>query len=263
MTAPSAPPTLADIGEGIRSSWLALAGLPWLETWESPTPLPGWSVGDIAGHLVDLDTSYILTRSEPGSLEDLHRRTEEGVRRQRERPPSEVRADLARLARETPEVVIGTEDWNRPWPTVVGEMPAWMAFEMRLGDLYIHLLDLSEAMDLDSDLLRNPGVERALSRRVMRLAGWAAVKMAGLPDGTRVRLALTGPGQIEADLVVAGRRGRIIPPEGEPSSGRIAGDGLAFILAAGGRAHPAQILENLQVRGEAAASLVARFHLFG
>lgn len=220
-------------------------------------------MGDIAGHLVDLDTHYILSRTEPGRIEDLHRRTEEGVQRQRRRPPVDVRFDLTRLAVETPDVVDAVEDWDQPWPTVVGEMAAWMAFETRLGDLYVHLLDLSEAMGFEATSVRDPVTERALTRRVTRLAGWAAVKMAGLEDGTRIRLILTGPGATEADLVVSEGRGRLVPARDEAPPDRISGDALALILAAGGRAHPGEILENLQVRGGRAASLVARFHLFG
>lgn len=220
-------------------------------------------MGDIAGHLVDLDTHYILSHSEPGRIQDLHRRTEEGVQQQRRRPAIEVRSDLSRLAEETPGVVEAVADWDQPWPTVVGEMPAWMAFETRLGDLYVHLFDLSEAMGLKATPLRDPVVERALTRRVMRLAGWAAVKMAGLEDGTRIRLTLAGPGATEADLVVSEGRGRLVPARGQAPPDRIYGDALALILAAGGRAHPGEILEDLAIRGREAASLVARFHLFG
>lgn len=240
-----------------------LAGLPWEEAWTEATPLPGWSVGDIAGHLVDLDTNYMLTRSEPGRFGDLHQRTGEGVRRQRLRPPAEVRSDLARLAEQTPEVVDALDDWEEPWPTVVGEMPAWMAFETRLADLYVHLLDLAEALGMEAGSVRDPVVERALARRLLRLSGWAAVKRAGLADGTRIRLALTGPGATGVDLVVSGGRGRLVPPQEAPPEDMISGDVLALALAAGGRAHPVEILQDLQIRGKAAASLVARFGLFG
>lgn len=263
MTAPVPPSVRADIARGIRSTWGVLAGLPWEEGWGRPTPLPGWSVGDIAGHLVDLDYSYMRNRSVPGRLQDLHQRTAEGVERQRRRPPAQVRSDLVRMAKETPDLVDELDDWQKIWPTAVGDMPAWMAFETRLGDLYVHLLDLSEALGTKTGSIRDAVTERALARRVMRLSGWAAVRMAGLTDGTRIRLTLTGPGASEADLVVEDGRGRLISPEGEIPADSITGDALALILAAGGRAHPAEILDDLRIRGGAAASLVARFHLFG
>ena len=94
------------------------------------------------------------------------------------------------------------------------------------------------------------------------MTGWGAVKGAGLPDGTRIFLDLSGPGGTVADLVVADRRGNLVDAE-SGTVDRIAGPALAYLLEIAGRHDMAEAAGGLEVDGEAAKALLAGYRLFG
>lgn len=264
MNADSAPaftPTPDELTAAMANVWATLASLRWEASWELPTPLGGWSVGDIGGHIVHLEREYVHENpsTDPPPLHEL---TASGVEEQRGRTPSDVIAELRRYATASPAVVAATVDWEILRQSPIGAIPTWMAYELRLGDLYVHLLDLAVAMDLDLDTIRLSDCEDLLTRRAVRLSGWAAGRAARLPDGTSVSLSLTGPGAVDVTVAVEAGRGRVVPGTRDTAD-RISGPGIAYVLAAGGRSHPDLLLADLRIEGSQAAALVARFRLFG
>ena len=134
--------------------------------------------------------------------------------------------------------------------------------EIRLSDLFVHLLDLRFALGLHLANAAESTAEALVVGRAVRLTGWGAVKGADLPDGTRIRLELTGPGGTTADLVVTDRRGTLIDPE-PVTVDRIVGPALAYLLEVSGRHEMAEAAGGLEVVGEAAKALLTEYRLFG
>jgi hypothetical protein len=131
---------------------------------------------------------------------------------------------------------------------------------MRVSDVWVHLNDvrfgLGRALTVDLE----PNAAAVAIGRATRHAGWGAVKRAGLPDGTRIRFDLTGPGGAAGVLEVADGRGRF--SEGGDADESIAGSGLAFLLAAGGRSEMSAAVGGLAVTGSAAEHFVDTYRIF-
>lgn len=262
MNAQPSPDLVSDIQEATSSVWRTLAGLPWDDTWDLSTPLTNWSVGDIAGHLLHLERDFVLREPDVVSG-DLHALTESGVTASRLRDRETVLEELEQISTAGPAAVAATQDWNRIRQTVIGPQPAWVAFELRVGDLYVHLLDLVEAMGIDPEGVRIESAERVLTQRAIRLSGWAASRRARLDDGTLIRLVLTGPGASTVEIAVADGRGTVRAPTQEDTAEVVEGPGIAYVLAAGGRSHPAYLVSQLTITGAKAGILVEKFGLFG
>ena len=250
------------IEEATTSVWRTLAGLPWADTWDFSTPLTNWSVGDIAGHLLHLERDFVLREPDvaPG---ELHALTESGVIASRLRDRKAVLEELERISTAGPAAVAATEDWNRSRQTVIGPQPTWVAFELRVGDLYVHLLDLVEAMGINPEGVRIESAERVLTQRAIRLSGWAASRRARLENGSLIRLVLTGPGATTVEIAVADGRGTVRAPTEVDTADVVEGPGIAYVLAAGGRSHPPYLVSQLKITGTKAALLVEKFGLFG
>lgn len=256
--------SVPDVRTGLSETWSTLMSLDWLSRWTTPTPLPGWSVGDIACHIVHVEETYVHGPPPAGEREgDLHERTERGVASLRSVQPDEVVARLHDAGRATLDLWASEPDWDEVVPTIVGDQPRLAAMDTRLADLYVHVLDVAAAAGLDLESVRSEGAERAITARLVRLSGWAAVKRAVLPDGAAIRLVITEPDRRELDVVVAAGRGEVREPAAPAPQDRITGPGIALALVAGGRAHPAQIVDGLVVEGPQAAAFLARFRLFG
>lgn len=238
--------------------------------WAMPSPLEGWTVGDIVAHLAHGEgTSHGFPQPEPApgwsfDTPGLHESTNRGVAARRALGRREVVDELAGAADATLAAMRSWDDeaWQATREGLTGPMPAERAMEMRLADVYVHLLDIVVGLDRPVSGYRVPEAEEALVERAVHLVGWAAVKQAHLLDGTRVRLEIAGPGGTTADLVVSEGRGRLVDVSGH-ADGRIAGPGIAFALRAGGRRHPAELITDLLVEGPPAAELIDHFGLFG
>jgi uncharacterized protein (TIGR03083 family) len=242
------------------------------EQWSAPTPLELWSVGDVVAHLAHVEGvmfhGFPQPETPPGwSFEGLplHQLTNLGVAARRSLSRQVVVDELRRAGDATLARVVGLDEegWQAPAMTPVGPGTLHDAMELRVADVYVHYLDLVEALGRYEDGLRIAEAEGPIVARAVRLSGWAAVKRAGLAEGTHLRLELDGPGSTTVDVAVVGGRGRVGPPEGVPADGRVAGPGIAYALAAGGRRHPPALVTRLAIEGEAAKRLVETFGFFG
>ncbi len=134
--------------------------------------------------------------------------------------------------------------------------------DIRLGDVYVHLLDLRYALGMPLNAPGDMPAERLVVERAVRLSGWGSVKGAGLPDGTRIRFELSGEGGITGDLLVVDRRGGFEPP-GPSVLDRIGGPALAYLLEVAGRHEMAEASGGLVVEGTSARTLLDGYRLFG
>ncbi len=239
------------------------------DAWKTASPLPNWTVGDVVAHLAHLQglangfPQPEPPPSAPDHPEPLHQFTGAGVAARRDLPRRDVVAELraaTEATRERLRAVTG-DQWDEPTMTVAGPGTLRLATEMRVGDVYVHLLDLAYALEMDPDSVRHPAPEEVIVRRALGLVGWAMVKRAHLEEGTTIELDLSGPGGERSTWAVVDGRGRKVEATEAPD-GTIRGAGIAFVLRAGGRDWPPALTE-LSVTGDPADRLLRSFGLFG
>ena len=240
------------------------------EQWALPTPNAEWDIKDLAAHLGGLESLFLgLPQPEPpeGWSTDhtgLHQVTDTGVAARRSWSNEEVLKEFRTAARAQLERLRGLDEagWQEPTIGPLGMTSMTNFADIRLGDLYVHLLDLRFSLGLPLRSPVEPTAEYLVVDRAVRLTGWGAVKAAGLPDGTRIHLGLSGPGGTVADLVITDGRGSLVEPEaGTPE--RIEGPALAYLLEIAGRHEMAENAGGLKVKGDAARALLAGYRLFG
>ncbi|MGH8873839.1 MAG: maleylpyruvate isomerase family mycothiol-dependent enzyme [Acidimicrobiia bacterium] len=260
---------------GLRAAWAGVFELvadPSGDDWQRSTPCHPWTVHDLVAHLGHLEGTLLHGFPQPDPPdgwsfegEGLHRLTNAGVAARRPWSHTRVVDETRRAGQATLELLEGLDEqgWQREIQVeIFGRLTMGQVMELRLGDIYVHLLDLRTALGRPISAVDEPEAVAPLVARAVRLAGWAAVKQAGLPEGTRVLLELSGPGATSFDVTVEGGRGRVGRPQGRPDAA-VSGPGLAFVLAAGGRPSMAQAAGGLRVEGDAAHRLLERFGLFG
>jgi uncharacterized protein (TIGR03083 family) len=240
------------------------------DQWALPTPNTEWDIKDLAAHLGGLESLFLgFPQPDPpaGWITEhtgLHQVTGLGVAARRPWSPTELLAEFRDASRTQLERLRGLDEagWQEPTIGPLGMTSVANFAEIRLSDLYVHLLDLRFALGLPLHSAAEAIAQSLVVGRAVRLTGWGAVKSAGLPDGTRIFLDLSGPGGTTADLVVADRRGTLVDPD-PGTAERIAGPGLAYLLEISGRHEMAESAGGLQVEGAAAETLLERYRLFG
>jgi len=180
------------------------------EQWATPTRCEGWSVADVAGHVVGQLTDVVNLR-----LEDLG--TPEVTARQVGERRGRTAADLADELRESAklgsEMAASFDDaaWEGPTP---GSAPGTLGsgIEALWYDTYLHADDIRAALGITS--VRGDG----LAASVSHIADFLTEQGWGPAD-----LRFEGLGAFR----VSGGGGRVID-----------GDALDFVLAATGRKDP-------------------------
>ena len=256
----------------LEEVWRSIDGL--LETladdqWVLPSPNPEWDIKDLAAHLSGLE-SLFLGFPQPDPPEGwttahtgLHQVTEAGVVARRNWSTTQVLDELRSASDAQLDRLRGLDEagWQEPTIGPLGMTTMANFADIRVGDLYVHLLDLRFALGSPLQSADEPTAELLVAGRAVRLTGWGAVKGADLADGSRIYLDLSGPGGTKTDLVVADRRGKLV--DAAPgTSERIEGSALAYLLEIAGRHEMAEAAGGLHVEGAAAEKLLAGYRLF-
>jgi hypothetical protein len=227
-------------------------------------------VRDVAAHLGHLEgLSHDFPQPppppefDPTGMSGLDAITNSGVAARSAWSTGEIFEEVRAASAATLDRVRGfsEEDWHRPMPSPVGILPASQTLDLRLADVWVHLLDIRSGLGEPPSSDREPAAAAAVIHRAVRLTGWGAVKRAGLPDGTRISFDLTGSGGVAADLVITGGRGEMETPTGTAAD-MIGGPALAYLLDIAGRPGQAEAAGGLDVEGEAARVLLERYRLF-
>ena len=240
------------------------------DQWTLPTPNTEWDVKDLAAHLGGLEAMFQgFPQPDPphGWVTEhtgLHHLTALGVAARRTWATGEVMDELRKASRGQLRKLLALDGagWQEPTLGPLGMTTMTNFADIRLGDLYVHLLDLRYALGFPLESPSESTAESLVVGRAVRLTGWGAVKGADLADGTRVRLELSGPGGVASDLVVADRRGELVDPATDTIE-RVEGSALAFLLEIAGRHEMAEAIGGLQVEGAAARALLNGYRLFG
>lgn len=244
-------PTVVEIGpmvDLLAREWSAVDALctpltP--EQYATPTCLPGWTVQDQLAHMAgvelmldgvpapEVDISHLdhvrndVARMGEVWVEDMRRLS----------GPEVLEVFRAVTARRLASLRSMTQaEFDAPSWTPVGADETYGRFmRIRHFDVFMHEHDVRQALGL-ADRAEPDEVASALSE-VEPSLGYIVGRRAGMPDGSRVRIALTGPAARTYRVVVDGRA-RVVADDaelgGEPTVS-LSMSTMLFLRLAGGR----------------------------
>jgi len=256
MSSPGRPVTeldKSDVLSGLFGTWDSLdrllTGLS-EEQWQTPTPLPGWTVHNVVAHIIGTE-SVLHGISTPDADIDVstldHVRNDVGVANESciRHLSAESGADLhqrfrtltADRRKRLSDMAI--DDWNAPTLTPVGPDGYGRFMRVRVFDCWMHEHDIRDALDepaSEADLV-GPAARLTLDEMVTSM-GYVVGKLGKAPDGSRVAIELTGPLARTIRVAVDGRAKLVDNFGGQEPTATIRVDGVLFTRLAGGRAEP-------------------------
>ena len=259
--------------EASNETWAEVIGLiESLETddWGRPTPCVGWSVKDVLAHLGHVEGLLVHQFEQPEPPADfrsegspLDQVTGLGVAARRPWSPAQVFDEIRRAAEATRLLLSRRDlDWQATALTPVGPAPRHVAVEMRVNDVYLHLLDVKTAIGSGIDVPAAPRGKQIAIGRAVRLSPWAWAKRVGAVEDQRLRLSLTGVGGVDHDVVM--REGKaVVESRGGTPNATVAGSALAYLLAVSGRHELVPAGGGLVAHGPLAQDLLEKFRLVG
>jgi uncharacterized protein (TIGR03083 family) len=221
------------------------------QQWQAQTPLPGWTVHDVTAHMIGTE-SMLQGVATPDADVDIstlkHVRNDIGVmnerwvRKLRGVSAGDLIEDFRATTAKRREALSGMGDaeWNQITATPAGPDTYGRFMRVRVFDCWMHLHDIRDALDqpaADADL-EGPSSRLALDEMAASM-GFVVGKLGGAPDGSRVRIKLTGPLRRTINVAVDGR-GRVVEDFDAEPTATISLDGLLFTRLAGGRTTVAQ-----------------------
>ena len=221
----------SDVLSGLFASWDAIdrviGDLP-EDDWRQPTSLPGWNVHDVVAHVIgtesmlqgagtpeaDIDVSTLKhVRNDIGVL------NERWVRKLRGLSCAEL---LDRFRTTTAErrdalTAMGGAQWDELTATPAGPDSYGRFMRVRIFDCWMHEHDMRDALRETAPDAEFDGADARLALdEIAASMGFVVGKLGGAPDGSRVRLELTGPLQRTINVAVEGR-GKVVDDFGRAS----------------------------------------------
>jgi uncharacterized protein (TIGR03083 family) len=210
----------AEVVLGIREELVGFAGLVRSldkRDWARPSRCEGWSVADVAAHLVGAFADINAGRVEGQGTPEV---SERQVAERRGRSPREVATELDAVRNLTAQMLATFDDsvWASPAPGGY-DLTVGQAMEAFWCGAYVHADDIRAAVGRASEL--GPGLRASVHHLadLLMLRGW----------GPAV-LVLDGVDQIPVGAT-----------DNASIARRITGDPLVFVLTATGRADPASL----------------------
>jgi uncharacterized protein (TIGR03083 family) len=212
------------------------------DQWDTPTCLPGWTVRDVVSHVIgaeamllgepapDVDVSHLGHMRNP-----IAEANEIWVEANRSRTGAEMVARLEDVADRRLAVLdaMGQADFDAPSWTPAGKDETYGRFmRIRHFDCYLHEQDIRLALGLPAR--ETVGDLNSSLDEVATGLGYIVGRKAGLADGSRVRIDLTGPVRRTFLVQVDGRAAVVDALDGEPTVG-IELAALRFLRLTGGR----------------------------
>jgi uncharacterized protein (TIGR03083 family) len=238
----------SDVLSGLFASWdaidRAVDDLP-DEGWAEATSLPGWTVHDVVAHVTgtesmlqgadtpkaDIDVSTLEhVRNDIGVLNELW------VRELRGLPHSDLLERFRATTAQRREALsaMGQEQWHELTATPAGPDSYGRFMRVRTFDCWMHEHDVREAVGrISADRLDGADSRLALDE-IAASMGFVVGKLGGAPEGSRVRLELSGPMSRTINVAVDQRATVVDELDAEPTV-TISLDGLYFTRLAGGR----------------------------
>ncbi len=253
VNSPSRPVTQldkSDVLSGLFASWdnidRVIGELPDSQ-WTRTTSLPGWDVHDVVAHVIgtesmlqglgtpeaDIDVSTLKhVRNDIGVL------NERWVRKFRGLSHAELLDSFrtTTAARRDALAGMGEAQWDELTATPAGPDSYGRFMRVRAFDCWMHEHDIRHALGEPADETNLAGQDSRLALDEMAASmGFVVGKLGGAPDGSRVRIELTGPLQRTINVAVDGRAKLVDDFGGDDPTATITLDGLLFTRLAGGR----------------------------
>jgi uncharacterized protein (TIGR03083 family) len=252
VSSPSRPVTRLDKSEvlsGLFASWdaidRAVDDLP-DDAWDKATSLPGWTVHDVVAHVTgtesmlqgagtpeaDIDVSTLQhVRNDIGVL------NERWVRKLRGLPHADLleRFRVTTAQRREALSAMGEGQWHELTATPAGPDSYGRFMRVRIFDCWMHEHDVREAVRRSPTDGAFDGADSRLALdEIAASMGFVVGKLGGAPEGSRIRLELTGPLSRTINVSVDQRARVVDELDAEPTA-TISLDGLLFTRLAGGR----------------------------
>jgi uncharacterized protein (TIGR03083 family) len=192
--------------------------------WELPSECPGWTVRDVLSHMVGTERSLLGdTAPDPVPAPHVHNdigaRNEGWVAARRTRRGPEVVSEFREV---TGRRLAQLRSWpssrfDEMGPSPVGEVPYREFMRVRVMDCWVHEQDIRTATARPGHR-EGPAATLAIDRLTSAMP-FVVAKQARAPEGSMVRVEVTGPLPRTLDIVVHGGRGTVSPVlESEPTA---------------------------------------------
>jgi uncharacterized protein (TIGR03083 family) len=230
------------------------------DEWNQPSKLDGWTVGDIVAHVAHLDgllagepqADYapdwtVLTHAQT----PFQKLTEYGVDLRRSRSQAEVLAELQHVV-DLRREQLATADTTASFQFLGAELKFNRIMRRRTLDTWVHTMDLCFALDRPQPPQDGPAARVTAGMWIDALPRLLA-KEAGAPEGSVLRLVVTGP-DVEFDksfAVDTGQRGMFVAST-EPAQATITMSWFHFLALAAGRLPRELIEEEIGIDGDTA-----------
>lgn len=240
----------SDVLDGLFASWGEIDELVdglTDEQWQMPTALPGWTVHDVVAHIIGTESMLKGVGTPEAEVDvstlkhvrnDIGVMNEHWVRKLRGVTPADLMEKFRDITAERRAALVdmGADAWNEITATPAGPDAYGRFMRVRIFDCWMHQHDIRDAVD-------RPAVAADLTGPSSRLAldeitasmGFVVGKLGGAPDGSRVRIELTGPLAWTINVAVGGRGQVVEDFGGDEPTATIQLDGLLFTRLAGGR----------------------------
>jgi uncharacterized protein (TIGR03083 family) len=234
-----------------------LAGLDDAD-WQRPTCLPGWNVKAVAAHIigtenmllgVELPALQVSESTHPHVRNDIGGFNEAWVHALAAESPADVlarfRDDVAQ--RKAALASISDEAWDAVGFTPAGPDTYGRFMRIRVFDQWLHELDIRDAVGAPGGE-SGPAAELGLDEMAVAM-GFVVGKKAGAPQGSRVRLVLTGDAGRDINVEVAERAAVVDELSGPPTLTATMPAGV-FARLGGGRVDPATMRDRVSLEGD-------------
>lgn len=227
------------------------------EAYDAATSCPGWTVRDVISHLTGV---ALVMAGEPVPRHDgqwpdyvqnpLGELNEAFVEANRDRPGLEVLDAFREASRRSLSDLRALDDaaWERVGWSPEGERPFHRFQETRVLDGWIHFQDIRDALGEPFD---DPGVgaEVVLNRFESALP-YVIGKRVGAPDGTLVRVNLTGPRGRSVAIAVRDRRADAVSASDATPTLEITTSTSLFWRRCAGRVSVDEFLVSCELHGD-------------
>ena len=233
-----------------------LAGLD-ENAWSRPA-LPGWDVHDVLAHLIGTERTLagaqhpdIPADGDAGEhvRNDIGRVNEAWIVALRDRPDADLLADFRAVTAERLASLraMPAEEFYAPSWTPAGQATYARFMQIRIFDCWMHEQDIRAAVGTPGHE-GGPVAEQALDE-VVAAIGYIVGKRGRAPDGSSVRIRLTGPVERDLHVVVDGRARPVEAIDGEPTASLALSSSL-FMRLAGGREDAEAALGRIELGGD-------------
>jgi uncharacterized protein (TIGR03083 family) len=227
------------------------------DEWNRLTPCPGWPVSAQYAHVIGTE-SMLLGRSnpevDPGRPDhvrnDIGGFNEVWVVALSDRPRPEVLAQFAEVtdARKRALADMDEDAFGQPSWTPVGQADYRRFMQIRVFDCWVHEQDVRDAIGRAGHE-SGPVAEQSVDE-IMRAIGFLVGKKAAAPDGSSVRITLTGPVERTVDVAVIDGRAKAVPELDGPPTSSVEMPSSVFTRLAGGRVAPDAVIDQVALFGD-------------